>query len=117
MFGVPLKLFSDQGFSFESTVFKEMCQLLGIHKTRTTVGRPRSNGMIERTNRTLQNMLAAFVNNNETNRCEKLPLLTLAYNSSIHTSTGFTPAKMMFGREVNLPIDLALSKPVDEVSI
>ena len=33
IFGVPLPLHTDQGSNFESTVFREVCQILGIHKT------------------------------------------------------------------------------------
>ncbi|XP_049302045.1 uncharacterized protein LOC105225932 isoform X1 [Bactrocera dorsalis] len=35
-FGVPVELHSDQGRNFESSIFQEVCTLLGIHKTRTT---------------------------------------------------------------------------------
>ena len=43
---------------FESEVFQEVCQLLGIKKTRTTPLHPQSDGMVERFNRTLENQLA-----------------------------------------------------------
>lgn len=43
IFGVPMEIHSDQGRSFESKIFKEMCQRLGIEKTRTTPYRPQSN--------------------------------------------------------------------------
>lgn len=52
IFGVPMEIHSDQGRSFESKIFKEMCQILGIEKTQTTSYRPQSDGMIERANRT-----------------------------------------------------------------
>lgn len=39
------------------------------------------------------------------------PLLMLAYRSSIHESTGVSPCAMMFGREINLPIDLVMGRP------
>ena len=54
-FGVSLMIHSDQGQNFESTVFSEMCGLLGITKTRTTPLHPQSDGMVERFNRTLSN--------------------------------------------------------------
>ena len=40
IFGVPMQLHTDLGSNFESKVFKEVCKLLGIDKTRTTVRRP-----------------------------------------------------------------------------
>ena len=52
-FGVPLILYFDQGWNFESAVFSEMCKLLEVTKTRTTPLNPQSDGMVERFNRTL----------------------------------------------------------------
>ncbi|CAC5421299.1 unnamed protein product [Mytilus coruscus] len=56
--GVPKEIHSDQGANFESNVFREMCKLLGLHKTRTTGLRPQSDGMVEKLNSTIENMLA-----------------------------------------------------------
>ena len=39
---------SDQGRNFESKLFKQMCNLLGIKKSETTALRPCSNGLVER---------------------------------------------------------------------
>ena len=52
-YGVPAEIHSDQGRHFESAMFTEMCQLLGIHKTRTTALHPQSDGVVERYNQTL----------------------------------------------------------------
>lgn len=35
-FGYPFQVYSDQGRNFESTLFRELCDLLHIHKARTT---------------------------------------------------------------------------------
>ena len=48
---------SDQGRNFESALFTEMGQLLGMKKTRTTAYHPKSDGMVERLNRTLADQL------------------------------------------------------------
>ncbi len=44
----------DQGRNFESRMFKEICGLLGIEKTRTTAYRPQSDGFVERASRTIE---------------------------------------------------------------
>ena len=59
--GVPLPLHTDLGSNFESNIFQEVCKLLGINKTRTTVRRPQSDGMVERANRSIQNMIAPYI--------------------------------------------------------
>ena len=56
-FGVPLDIDSDQGRNFESKLFTELCALLEVNKTRTSPYHPAGNGMVERFNRTLVNMI------------------------------------------------------------
>ena len=56
-FGTPTHLHTDQSRSFELSLIRELCQLMGIVKTRTTPYHPQSDGMIERFNRTLLSML------------------------------------------------------------
>ncbi|CAC5424757.1 Retrovirus-related Pol polyprotein from transposon 297,Retrovirus-related Pol polyprotein from transposon 17.6 [Mytilus coruscus] len=104
----------DQGSNFESHVFKEMCNILGIHKTRTTPFRPQSDGMVEKSNSTIETMLSAFVSKHQRDWDEYIYLSMLAYRSSEHESLGTSPCSMLFGREVNLPVDLILGRPETE---
>ena len=60
-YGVPDVLHSDQGGQFTSTLFVSICQLLDLGKTRTTPYRPQSDGLVERMNRTLEQMLSAHI--------------------------------------------------------
>ena len=107
-YGTARSIHSDQGRNFESNVFKELCALLDINKTRTSPYHPQSDGLIERFNRSLLAMLSLFVDNNQTNWDTLLPYVMMAYRSSVHASTGFTPYKVLFGREIVLPVDLML---------
>ena len=65
-FGMPEYLHTDQGSQFESAVFQQLCTLLGIEKTRTIPYHPQSDGLAERLNRTVQDMLAGYVNFHQT---------------------------------------------------
>ena len=57
-FSSPEQLHSDQGRQFESALVREVCKCLDIRKTRTTPYHPQCDGLVERFNRTLLNMLA-----------------------------------------------------------
>ena len=51
-------------------------------------------------------MIASYISEKQDDWDEHLPLLMMAYRSSIHETTGVSPAVMMFGRELTLPISL-----------
>ena len=112
-FGTPVELHSDQGREFESCVFRECCELLGVRKTRTTPLHPQSDGMVERYNRTLAQQLAKYCADSQEDWDVKLPTLLMAYRSAVHEATEYTPARLMFGRELRLPVDLVTGRPPD----
>ena len=110
-FGVPKQIHSDQGREFESELFSLLCEKLGIQKTRTTPYRLQSDGLVERMNRTLQQMLSSYVNQNRDNWDDNIPFVLMAYRSTIQESTGCSPNLIMFGHEIMSPVDLMLGNP------
>ena len=46
--GCPFSIHSDQGRTYESKIFRELCRMLEIQKTRTSVRNPKGNGQSER---------------------------------------------------------------------
>ena len=110
-FGCPHSLHSDQGRNFESKLFEHSMQLLEMDKTRTTPFHAQSNAVIERMNKTLQNMLAKCINEEQSNWSQQLPYVMMAYRSSVHESTGYTPQFLVFGQELSLPSDCMYPDP------
>ena len=113
-FGAPDSLHTDQGKNFDSMLLKEVCRLLGVEKTRTTPYHPQSDGLVERFNRTLLNMLSIIATEKEDGWDLQLPTAMLAYRTSIHETTKATPFSLMFGREARLPVDVVYGSPPDE---
>ena len=56
-FGLPERIHTDQGAQFESNLISELCALWGVQKSRTTPYHPQSNGVVERENKDLGDML------------------------------------------------------------
>ena len=110
-FGFPYQIHSDQGPEFQSHLFKEMCTLLGIEKTRTCPYNPKSDGMIERFNRTLITMLSLFVDQNKKDWDDHLPYVMSAYRATQHKSTGASPNLLMLNREIDTPLDVMVGPP------
>ncbi len=81
--GVPLMMHSDQGREFESALWQEMCHYLMICKTRTNPYRPQSDGMVERFNRTLIEVMKPLVNKNQDDWDEQCDFVCHAYNSMV----------------------------------
>ena len=70
--GVPGEILSDRGAAFLSGLMEEVYQLMGIHRVTTTTYHPQTDGLIERFNRTLTDMLAKTVEKNGRNWDERL---------------------------------------------
>ena len=107
------QLHSDQGKQFESEVMKEVCDILGIKKSRTSPYHPQCDGLVEHSNRTLLSMLATTTQSHLFDWEDQLPKVCMAYNTSVHASTGYTPFFLMYGRQARLPIDLVYGTKVN----
>ena len=89
---------------------EELCLLCRAHKTRMTPYHPASDGLVERFNRTLLMMLAMFTGENRDDWDDLLPVVMMAYRSSVDKSTGFSPYHLIFGEECTMPMDVGLPR-------
>ncbi len=105
-YGCPEYLHSDRGSNFLSALSTKMYETFDIHKTATTSYHPAGNGLTERSNQTIVELLSLYCNENDWDAY--LPYCLSAMRSAINASTLFTPHYLMFGREMRLPTDVLL---------
>ena len=115
--GVPAELLSDRGTAFLSKLIHEVYSLMGMKKINTTAYHPQTDGLVERFNRTLIDMLAKTVKKGGTDWDQKLPYVLYAYRTSIQESTRESPFFLLYGRDPRLPTEQALSPTPDREEI
>ena len=115
MWGEPLSLHTDRGSNFESELMTQVCKLLHVSKTRTTAYHPQGNAQVERYNQTIADIVAKLTDKEEfTDWDEQLPIAVSAYNATEHSTTGFTPNKLMFNRELMHNFDKMLPESANK---
>ena len=93
-FGMPAVIHSDQGREFENNLMQELCLLCGDHKTWDIT----------------HECWPCLRGEHQDDWDDLLPAVMMAYRSSVHESTRFSPYRLMFGEECTLPMDVGLSR-------
>lgn len=82
---------------------------MGIKNTQTTDYYAQCDSLVNQQNRTLQNIISAFVSEHCVDWDELLDQAVFAYNMSVHKSIGICPYELIFGRPAQIPIEVELS--------
>lgn len=95
LFERPERIISDRGKAFTSSKFNTFVVNYHIKHVLNAVASPRSNGQVERYNRTIIDRLNTSVDH-EGQWLEKLPDVVWGINHTINASTGMTPHQLLF---------------------
>ena len=107
--GAPRAIVTDRAQNFLSKLVNALCELFDVKRTKTSSYHPQTNATVERANSTVVQILRAYVEKNQQNWPSLLPSIMMAVRSSpCMESTGFSPFRLVFGKEMCLPIDTSL---------
>ena len=96
----------DRDPRFTSNFWKALCKRLGTNLNMSTSHHPQTDGQTERANRTIEDMLRAYVAPHQSDWDEHLIAAEFAYNNSVQASTGSTPFYLNHGRHPHTPLSL-----------
>ena len=113
LFGIPKSLRSDRGTHFVAEVFEKMCKISGIRHNLGSPEHPQSQAQVERQNQ-LVNHLRCLCDND----LERWPSLIMkvqcSHNAAKNATTGFSPARLVLGKELELPEDLIAEEDTEK---
>ena len=115
-FGAPRSILSDRWTEFTSVIWETLSEMLGAKIKLTAPYYPQGNAVIERSHRTLNNMLRTMLLEKERREWSSLiPSIMLYMNSMVQEKTGVSAGEILFGRNPNHPSDISFS-PVTSLS-
>ncbi|CAG9116295.1 unnamed protein product [Plutella xylostella] len=111
-FGIPHVIVSDNDPKISNEEFTYFCLSNGIRHITSPIYHPCSNGQAENSVKTCKKMLKCIFETNMNASVEqvneKLSSYLFEFRNSVHCSTGESPAKLMFGRELRGKLDLIM---------
>ena len=106
--GIPRCVYTDRGTQFVSRFWNELWKLMGTQLKYSTAYHPQTQGVVERMNSVIGQMLRCTIHELGEPRNWKnlLPTIELAINSSPNRSTGYTPFFLNYGFQPTVPAEL-----------
>lgn len=104
--GVPVEMLSDMGSQFTSSIMREVSRLLSLNQLTTTPYHPMTNGMVERFNGTLKQMLKRMCADRPRDWDKYINPVLFAYREVSQESLRFSPFDLVYGRHVRGPMGI-----------
>jgi hypothetical protein len=105
LYGVPKMIVSDQGSQFVAGFYEQLHASLGTHLVHSLAYHPQTDGQAERVNQILEDMLRAYVMENQGSWNKNLPWAEFLYNNSYQESLKMAPFKGLYGHRCHTPLN------------
>lgn len=114
MYGLPQKIVTDGGPQFSGERFKKMCEKLNIQHEITTPHRPMANGQAEKAVKLAKNIIRSLIAVHPGQPWHRfVPYAKIALRSQVNEATKMTPYKIVFTKDIRLPVDAQLKFQVN----
>jgi len=112
--GFPKTIISDNGTQFSSKLYADWTQSMGIQAYYISPYHAQANPT-ERYNQTIKSMIRALMN--KSNDWDKsLQEIAFSLRTATNRATEFTPAYLVFGRELRYPFDNKINQDISKLS-
>ncbi|CAM6093914.1 unnamed protein product [Calypogeia fissa] len=108
-FGCPLELVSDRGLHFLNHMVKNLTDTYLIRHRKTTPYNPKANGLIEKANGLMEQILLKVVSAHKNDWDQKLHSALWAYRTAEKVTTKQTPFYLVYGLHSVVPVEFELS--------
>jgi hypothetical protein len=104
-FRVSREIVTDHGSHFQNQMMSELASKLGFKQEHSSPYYPQENGQVEVINKSLKTILQCIVNKRKSNWNLMLYPTLWAYQTSVNTTTGFSPFQLIHGVEAVMPVE------------
>lgn len=105
-YGIPSEIATDRGTEFISKTMQEVCNILKINKLQSTAYHHESLGSLENSHKSLGAFLRIQTDNQAHHWSDWLQFWCFSYNTTVHSSTKYTPYELVFGKLCRIPSNI-----------
>jgi hypothetical protein len=105
-FGLPKFIVPDNGTQFTSEKVIQFCESYGICNTFVSVEHPQANGHAESANKVILKAIKRKLDRRDKNWVEPLATILWSYHTTVKSSTGETPFKMVYETDTMIPVEI-----------
>lgn len=102
-YGISKEVATDQGTEFMNSTMNSVCKLLKVKKLESTAYHHESIGALENSHKLLGSYLRSFMVDGYANWDTWIRYYVFCYNNAVHSSTGYTPHELVYGKSCLLP--------------
>ena len=111
---VPSAILTDQGGEFTGEVVECLLRRLGIAHLRTSAYHPQTDAKCERVHFSVHNIITKLIDDKHERWPDLLGTVTLAFNATVHTATGYSPHELFYSFAPSCPLDALVSTPASD---